>query len=137
MVPLWLAVKDSPLAMSILKGAMLCMDPNRFLLPEMWLEADESISQIILSSSREDGMVDPAESMIVSTGVISASEMLATMMMSSDGCSASQAALCMGFGGGGAVMWDANTLGLREIVGLVGSGFFIKGACPSSPLPIP
>jgi hypothetical protein len=79
------------------------MEWKRALLPDMWLEAAELISHIILSSSAVDGAVEPADSITVPVGVISASEILAIIMISSGDGSASQAALCVGFGGGGAV----------------------------------
>ena len=46
MLPHWLAVNESPLAVSMVTGGMSCRDVNSSCLPERWLEAVKLISQI-------------------------------------------------------------------------------------------
>ena len=77
MDPLWLAMKESLLAVCILTGAIVTISKNRGRFPDIWLEAAESMSQMCESLCRRE-----VDEMRDCTGIIWVQGAVAIIMMS-------------------------------------------------------
>ena len=95
-----MAVNESPLAVSMVTGGMSCRDVNSSCLPERWLEAAESISQVC-GSFLFDLKVDVCMNIDTLRGVSGGGSCMVANMMILFGC----LAICADATGAGGVVW--------------------------------
>ena len=95
-----MAVNESPLAVSIVTGDMSCRDVNSSCLPDRWLEAAESISQMC-GSFLFGPKLDVCANIDTLGSVSDGGSCMVASMMILFGCSA----ICADTTGMGGIVW--------------------------------